>query len=64
MEVTASTLPDAWAVLCGLSDVLALLEGLPVRVDALPEGTIFLKNEPVLRILGTCITKTCFRAFL
>ena len=60
MEVTASALPDAWAVLCGLSDVIALLEGLPVTVDAMPEGTIFLKNEPLLRILGKCITKTCF----
>ena len=29
MEVTASALPDAWSVFCGLSDVLALLEGLP-----------------------------------
>ena len=60
MEVTASALPDAWAVSCGLSDVIALLEGLPVTVDAMPEGTIFFKNEPLLRILGKCITKTCF----
>ena len=59
-EVTASVLPDAWAVFCGLFDVIVLREGLPVTVDALPEGTIFLKNEPLLRILGKCITKTCF----
>ncbi len=68
MEVTASALPDAWAVLCGLSDVIALLEGLPVTVDAMPEGTIFLKNEPVLRILGKyrdfCRFETAILGFL
>jgi hypothetical protein len=42
--VTASALPDAWAVFCGLSDVIALLEGLPVTVDAMPEGTISLNT--------------------
>jgi nicotinate phosphoribosyltransferase len=44
MEVTASALPDDWAVFCGLSDVIALLEGIPVTVAAMPEGSIFLKN--------------------
>ena len=53
MEVTASALPDEWAVFCGLSDVIALLEGIPVTVDAMPEGSIFLKNEPVVRISGS-----------
>ena len=52
MEVTAGTLPDPWAVLCGLDDVLALLEGIPVSLDAMPEGTIFFPGEPVLRIEG------------
>jgi nicotinate phosphoribosyltransferase len=68
MEVTASALPDAWAVLCGLSDVITLLEDLPVTVDAMPEGTIFLKNEPVLRILGKyrdfCRYETAILGFL
>ena len=68
MEVTASALPDAWAVFCGLSDVIALLEGLPVTVDALPEGTIFLKTEPVLRISGKyrdfCRYETAILGFL
>ena len=52
MEVTAASLPDPWAVFCGLDDVIKLLEGLPVDVDAMPEGTIFCPNEPVLRISG------------
>ncbi|WP_292518088.1 nicotinate phosphoribosyltransferase [Methanoculleus sp.] len=52
MEVTAGTLPDPWGVFCGLSDVVELLEGLPVDVDAMPEGSVFYPNEPVLRISG------------
>lgn len=52
MEVTAASLPEPRAVFCGLDDVIKLLEGLPVDVDAMPEGTIFCPNEPVLRISG------------
>ncbi|MDD1699188.1 MAG: nicotinate phosphoribosyltransferase [Methanoregula sp.] len=68
MEVTASALPDSWAIFCGLSDVIALLEGLPVNVDAMPEGTIFFKEEPVLRISGKyldfCRYETTILGFL
>jgi len=68
MEVTASVLPESWAVFCGLSDVIALLEDIPVTVDAMPEGTIFLKNEPVLRISGKyrdfCRYETAILGFL
>jgi nicotinate phosphoribosyltransferase len=68
MEVTASALPDTWAVFCGLSDVITLLEGLPITVDAMPEGTIFFKNEPVLRISGKyrdfCRYETAILGFL
>ena len=68
MEVTASALPDTWAVFCGLSDVLSLLEGLPVTVDAMPEGTTFYKNEPVMRIFGKyrdfCRYETAILGFL
>jgi len=68
MEVTASALPDSWSVFCGLSDVLALLEGLPVTVDAMAEGAVFYKNEPVLRISGKyrdfCRYETAILGFL
>jgi nicotinate phosphoribosyltransferase len=68
MEVTAAALPDTWAVFCGLSDVISLLEGLPVTVDAMPEGTIFFKNEPVMRISGKycdfCRYETAILGFL
>jgi len=52
MEVTAASLPDPWAVFCGLDDAINLLEDLPVDVDAMPEGSIFYPNEPVIRISG------------
>ena len=68
MEVTAAALPDTWAVFCGLSDVITLLEDLPVTVDAMPEGTVFFKNEPVLRISGKyrdfCRYETAILGFL
>jgi nicotinate phosphoribosyltransferase len=68
MEVTASSLPDTWAVFCGLADVLVLLDGVPVTVDAMPEGSIFYPNEPVLRITGKyrdfCRYETAILGFL
>ncbi|MCK9581006.1 MAG: nicotinate phosphoribosyltransferase [Methanoregula sp.] len=68
MEVTATSLPDSWAVFCGLADVLSLLDGVPVTVDAMPEGTVFYKNEPVLRIAGKyrdfCRYETAILGFL
>ncbi len=68
MEVTATSLPDTFGVFCGLADVLALLDGLPVTVDAMPEGTVFFRNEPVLRIAGNyrdfCRYETAILGFL
>ncbi len=52
MEVTASSLPDGFAVFCGLDDVITLLEGIPICLDAMDEGSIFYPGEPVLRIEG------------
>jgi nicotinate phosphoribosyltransferase len=52
MEITAARLPDEWGVFCGLEDVISLLKGIPVTVDAMPEGTMFLPNEPVVRVSG------------
>lgn len=53
-EVRASSLPSGWpwAVVAGLEEVIALLSGLKVNVKALPEGTIFFPEEPVLTISG------------
>ena len=52
MEVTAARLPREWAVFCGLDDVLSLMEGIPVTIDAMDEGTLVFPGEPVLRIEG------------
>ena len=68
MEITATSLPDDWAVFCGLADVLTLLDGIPVTVDAMPEGTVFYRNEPVVRIAGKyrdfCRYETAILGFL
>lgn len=48
MEVTTSE----WGIFAGLNDALALFEGLPVDVYAMPEGSLFFPHEPVLTIVG------------
>ena len=54
MEVHAYSMPKGydWAVFAGLEEALAILEGKPVNVYALPEGTIFHRKEPVMVIEG------------
>lgn len=59
-EFTALTLPGGykWAILAGLESVLELLEGIPVNVYALREGTLFRNKDlrgipvPVIVIEG------------
>ena len=53
-EVVVKGLPDEynWAVFCGLEEVLELLENRPLNVRAIPEGSIFGENDPVLEIEG------------
>lgn len=48
MEVTTSE----WGIFAGLEDVLNLLQGLPVDVYAMPEGSLFYPHEPVLTVVG------------
>ncbi|MFB6156723.1 MAG: nicotinate phosphoribosyltransferase [Haloferacaceae archaeon] len=51
-EVTADQFPTGgFEVLAGLRDAAALLEGLAVDADALPEGRLF-DGGPVLRVEG------------
>ncbi|WFN35668.1 nicotinate phosphoribosyltransferase [Methanogenium sp. S4BF] len=68
VEITASSLPDEWGVVCGTEDVLSLLDGLPLDISAMPEGTIFYPGEPVLRISGKyldfCRYETSILGFL
>ncbi|NOZ82323.1 MAG: nicotinate phosphoribosyltransferase [Euryarchaeota archaeon] len=51
-EVSCSTMRYPWGVLAGVEEVARLLEGYRVDVDAMPEGSVFFPNEPVLRISG------------
>lgn len=54
VEVRAHSLPSGyrWAVLSGIDEALYLLEDLEVKVESMPEGTIFHAFEPVLTIEG------------
>lgn len=69
-EVTASGIPEngSFGIFCGLEEVLRLLEGLPVKVKAMPEGSLFYPGEPVLSIEGAYndfgIFETAFLGFL
>jgi len=42
-EVTTGSAPDnhSWGLLCGVEEVARLLEGLPVDVYSMPEGSVF-----------------------
>jgi len=54
MEVAQKGMPNEYpfGVVTGLSHVLKLLEGKPVDVYAIPEGSIFYENTPVVTIIG------------
>ena len=59
-EITISSVPNGWkwVVYAGLREVLKLLEGLPVDVYSIPEGTIISREDingiriPVMNIRG------------
>lgn len=53
-EVRAGSFPEdwEWAVFAGLEESLRLLEGRPVDVYAMPEGTLFRTEETVLIVEG------------
>jgi nicotinate phosphoribosyltransferase len=59
-DVTPGKLPKnwSWGILCGIEEEARLLEGLPIDVYAMPEGSVFYHQdhrgvrEPVVRIEG------------
>jgi nicotinate phosphoribosyltransferase len=56
-EVYLKALPEdwAWGVLAGIEEAAALLEGAPVNVLAMDEGTVFEPYQPVLVVEGTYV---------
>ena len=57
-EIRLKSFPQAdWSfgILAGIEEAAVLLEGLPVDVWAMDEGTIFGPHEPVLVIEGTYV---------
>jgi len=53
-EIYLKSLPDdwQWGILAGIQEVAALLEGVPVDVRAMEEGTVFAPYQPVLVVEG------------
>ncbi|MCI0484298.1 MAG: nicotinate phosphoribosyltransferase [candidate division NC10 bacterium] len=53
-EVTLKAFPESWAwgILAGIEEVMGLLTGLPVDVDAFREGSSFRVGEPILTVRG------------
>jgi len=56
-EVYLKSLPAEWqwGVLAGIEEATALLEGMPVDVAAMHEGTVFRPYEPVMVVEGTYV---------
>lgn len=51
-KVVAEITTSGCGIFTGLNDVLKLLEGLPIDVYAMPEGSLFFPHEPVITIVG------------
>ncbi|MBN1636970.1 MAG: nicotinate phosphoribosyltransferase [Deltaproteobacteria bacterium] len=55
MEIFLKSFPDpnyTWGIFAGLEEVCILLEGRPINVRALPEGSLFSARTPVMTIEG------------
>src|SRR5919106_2304504 len=56
-EIYLKSLPDdwQWGILAGIEEVATLLEGVPVDVQAMDEGTVFSPYQPVIVIDGVYV---------
>jgi nicotinate phosphoribosyltransferase len=56
-EVYLKALPEdwEWGVLAGIEEAAALLEGVPVDVQAMDEGTIFGPYQPIMTLEGVYV---------
>ena len=56
-EVYLKALPEdwEWAVLAGIEEAAALLEGVPIDVQAMDEGTLFAAYQPIMVLEGVYV---------
>src|SRR5689334_18938559 len=56
-EIYLKSLPEDWhwGVLAGIEEAAALLEGVPVNVRAMDEGTLFSAYQPVMVVEGVYV---------
>ena len=56
-EVYLKSLPEDWhwAILAGIEEVAALMDGVSVDVRAMDEGTVFAPYQPVLTLEGVYV---------
>ncbi len=56
-EVCLKSLPEdwEWGVLAGIEEAAVLLDGVPVTVTAMDEGTVFAPYQPVLALDGVYV---------
>jgi nicotinate phosphoribosyltransferase len=56
-EIYLKSLPDEWqwGILAGIQEAAGLLEGLPVDVRAMDEGSVFQPYQPVMVVEGTYV---------
>jgi nicotinate phosphoribosyltransferase len=56
-EIYLKSLPDdwQWGILAGIEEVATLLEGVPVDVQAMDEGTVFNPYQPVIVVDGVYV---------
>ncbi|HMH52701.1 MAG TPA: hypothetical protein VK548_20865, partial [Candidatus Acidoferrum sp.] len=56
-EIYLKSLPEdwQWGILAGIEEAALLLEGLPVDVRAMDEGSVFEPYQPVMVIEGTYV---------
>lgn len=68
--VAAASFPGGagWAVATGVDDALAVMEGLPLDVEAVEEGTLIRPGDPVMQITGDylefCVLETAILGYL
>src|SRR5690242_7907255 len=56
-EIYLKALPEdwEWGVLAGIEEAAALLEGVPVDVQAMDEGTLFAPYQPIMALDGVYV---------